>query len=55
MRASWTLGAMIAIGIGVGAALADSLGAAGYAGGIAAAVLAFHGSGLGQRPCAAGE
>ena len=39
----WTLGAVVAIGIGIGAAFAASMGAAGHAAGLGAALLAFWG------------
>jgi hypothetical protein len=41
MRTTMTLGGVVAIGIGLGVALAASMGAAGYAVGLGAAVLAF--------------
>ncbi len=42
MTTNWTIGAVTAIAVGVGAALADSLGPAGYAVAAAAALLAFR-------------
>ena len=38
---TWTLGAVVAIGIGIGVAFAASMGPAGYAVGLGAALLAF--------------
>ena len=38
---TWTLGAVVAIGIGLGVAFAASMGAAGYAAGLGTALLAF--------------
>ena len=40
---TWTLGAVVAIGIGIGVAFAASMGPAGYAVGLGAALLAFWG------------
>lgn len=41
MRTRWTLGPVVAVGIGMGAAFAASMGSAGYALGLGAALLAF--------------
>ena len=54
MKSNWTLGAMVAVGIGMGVALAEHLGPAGYAAGIGAAILAFGSLSRG-RPHRAGR
>ena len=41
VRTTWRLGGVVAIGIGLGVALAASMGAAGYAVGLGVALLAF--------------
>jgi hypothetical protein len=41
MRTRWTLGLVVAVGIGMGAAFAASMGSAGYALGLGVALLAF--------------
>ena len=40
---TWTSGGVVAVGIGIGVAFAASMGAAGYAAGLGAALLAFWG------------